>query len=700
MCIWQLKNRQIFHKPWVRTLTVLGITMVAAVVLFPLVAVALNTDDVAEMAALYDEYDMPRNNMISYIGRLLGWMLVHGLSALVGMIEEAVWEIGSLFQGFSTSEEAQALIDKVALLGATLFVFVLLYLAWQAMNNKVKWADLIQNAMLSLVVLLVLPVFMTQALTLTQQTMVYIKGDEGASITDSLLSTNVIDVTGYDTPGSFGSNGDVHPDQLFGGDGISITQMIDPDDCSDANAEIFNQYVDNGELKEVDKAEIFGVKIEIFSTQYYRYKVNWLPIFVGLIISGVAFLFSGVKIARLLYELAINQALATFCAWLDVHSGQRLKKCLQTILATLLTLCGVYLCFAFYIIGQAWVAEWDIIPQMIAMLAMAWALIDGPNLFEKIVGVDAGLQDGLRTMYGIRAAANMTRAVGRGIVGTRMMDGSRVGGLINHTKNAASKAGNAAAVGATVGGRVAGNIAGRIQGQKPVQQMEKSSGSPTSSAPASSSAVSGGKGSDGSAPSASTQADTSSSPVLTNNAENSAAAPVENQAEDSRPAEKTSDQIDRMEEASSASLENAKEAVDREQGDTRQQNRTNETNAPVTMGEYIRNRARNTGVVQTAQRIGANAKKGYQDGKDLRQGKLQRKMDNALTPMGEQKLLQKNERSVARYGRHQELEKRRQEVRTQRELQRGTNKILREAESANKWLDKHGGSVPKGGGDQ
>lgn len=678
------------YKPLRRAVTVSGLLLVGTLLFYPLAAVALNTDDVKAMTALYEQYDMPRNNMISYIGRLLGWMLVEGLRTLVGMVEEAVWQISNLFKDFAASTGAQALIQRVALLGSLLFVFVLAYLGWQAMMDKVKWAEVFQNAVLSLVVLLILPTAMTKALTLTQQIMTYIKGSDTTSVTDQLVTNNVIDVTGYDTPGTFGSNGDVHPKgNVFGGDGISIVDLIDPDDMTDENAGVYNQYVDNGELKEVNKAEFFGVKIDIFSTQYYRYKVNWFPIFVSLVVSGVAFLFSGVKIARLLYELAINQALATFCAWLDIHSGQRLKKCLQTIAATFFTLCGVYLCFSFYIIGQAWIAKWPMMPQIIAMLAMAWALIDGPNLFEKIVGVDAGLQDGLRTMYGIRAATNMARAAGRGIIGTRMMDGSRVGGLINYGRSAARVAGNAASGAAEAGGRIAGNIAGRIQGQRPVHTSGGASGGTSA---ASRHTVSASAAGAQAAAAGTRQPDTSTAPVISGAASGAAAASgaviaapeqadaASNPPEDSRP----------VGEAAAASLDDAREAAAKEQeADTRRYNRTDETAAPVSMGEYIRNRAKNTGLTQTAGRIGSSAMKGYREGKDLRQGKAQRKADNARTSLGAEKIRMQNEHSAARYDRsqqrHQAINQRRNELQTNREH----NKDVREATAAYRWLDKH-----------
>lgn len=140
----------------------------------------------------------------------------------------------------------------------------------------------------------------------------------------------------------------------------------------------------------------------------------------------------------------------------------------------------------------------------------------------------------------------------------------------------------------------------------------------------------------------------------------------------------------RIEQAAAASVDTAREAADKDT-DTRQLNRTDEVTAPVSMSEYIRDRANRSAPVSAARQIGSSAARGFRQGKDLRQGKAQRRMDNARTPLGAEKIQQQTARSSERYVRsqqqHQALRDRQAALQARRDA--------KEATSAYKWLDKH-----------
>ena len=687
-----------------RTALVILLTLVAALILFPIASTALAANT-SEAKAIYGKYDMPQNNILSYIFRQLGWLLVSGLYWLVSAVEKAVWDVTGLFSDFWQNGDAQSIVGRVRFLAAALLILVICYIAWQAFNDKVKWAEIGQNLLLGILVILCLPTLMTYTMSLTRSAMTYIKGSSSASsITSSLVTSNIIDVCGYDTPGTFAANGDVHPSgKVFGGDGISINDLIEPKNMSNEWEDIYSHYLDNGVVKEVNKAEPWGIKIEILSTQYYRYKVNWFAIFANLLISAVAYIFTGIKLARLLYELVINQALAEACAFLDIQNGQRLKKCLQTILSTFLTLCGVYLCFSFYVVGQAYLAAkvTELLPRLIIMLAMAWALIDGPNLFEKIVGVDAGLNDGVRTMYGVRAAAGMARSVGRGIVGTRMMDGTRQGGLVGAAK--AIGGGTVAAAGATaeVGGRAAGNVAARVEARRTRSETGTQPPSPSEpSSPRSQRSTSSQteavpvmpNRNDAATKSAATQpiekektSNASSEPVPSATKQSktdvSMAAPpsspdrisdIPQHVPDSSPvlppettapvpdmppkSTETSDkEIDAekmvvVERAAAESVDNARRQTEERGrvGDTLHTQPISETKVPMSMSEYVREKAKKAAPVAAARQIADRAAKGYKDGKTLQQYKAQRRDAAMNVPLPNQ---------------HSAVEQRREEIR-------------------------------------
>ena len=62
---------------------------------------------------------------------------------------------------------------------------------------------------------------------------------------------------------------------------------------------------------------------------YYRYYIDFLPIFVSLISMAFALLFSAFKVGRIIFDLAVHEFLAMIFAASDFTSGQRLKQVLK-----------------------------------------------------------------------------------------------------------------------------------------------------------------------------------------------------------------------------------------------------------------------------------------------------------------------------------------------------------------------------------
>jgi len=163
-----------------------------------------------------------------------------------------------------------------------------------------------------------------------------------------------------------------------------------------------------------------------------------------LIISALALVLSGLKIARLLYELAINQSIAFFTAVTDIASGQRLKKAIEMILGTFVILFSCFFLLQLYVIGSAYCNKNmdNVIVRLLALGALAWAVIDGPNLVERIVGIDAGINSAFKAITGTYMAGKTLGAISKGVRG--------------FTRSATSKAVTAGATGAGVAGGIAG----------------------------------------------------------------------------------------------------------------------------------------------------------------------------------------------------------------------------------------------------
>ncbi|MCV9901333.1 hypothetical protein OKS35_14485 [Exiguobacterium sp. N5] len=153
--------------------------------------------------------------------------------------------------------------------------------------------------------------------------------------------------------------------------------------------------------------------VEWNNQYYYRYQPNWLTIFVTLGIMGFTLFSIAYKLARLSFELAFNYVLTILVAPADLHSGQKTKKVIQSILNTVLVIILIFVSIKLYTIGTAYLAETlDGFAYLIALIAFSVALIDGPNMVERLFGIDAGLKRGWGVALGAYAAGKGVTSAG------------------------------------------------------------------------------------------------------------------------------------------------------------------------------------------------------------------------------------------------------------------------------------------------
>jgi len=153
--------------------------------------------------------------------------------------------------------------------------------------------------------------------------------------------------------------------------------------------------------------------VEWNNQYYYSYQPNWLTIFVTLGIMGFTLFSIAYKLARLSFELAFNYVLAILVAPADLHSGQKTKKVIQSILNTFLVIILIFVSIKLYTIGTAYLAETlNGFAYLIALIAFSVALIDGPNMVERLFGIDAGLKRGWGVALGAYAAGKGVTSAG------------------------------------------------------------------------------------------------------------------------------------------------------------------------------------------------------------------------------------------------------------------------------------------------
>ncbi|HEY8892891.1 MAG TPA: hypothetical protein VIM70_21920, partial [Clostridium sp.] len=133
---------------------------------------------------------------------------------------------------------------------------------------------------------------------------------------------------------------------------------------------------------------------------YYRYNINFLNIIVSLGVIGATLAFTCFKLAKMIFELAYNKFLAIIVAPVDINDGQKTKQILQNIMSTFIVTFLIAVLLKFYVLFSALCAITPGIEGVVLLVAGSFAVIDGPNMVEKLFGIDAGLRDGFKTMAG------------------------------------------------------------------------------------------------------------------------------------------------------------------------------------------------------------------------------------------------------------------------------------------------------------
>lgn len=147
---------------------------------------------------------------------------------------------------------------------------------------------------------------------------------------------------------------------------------------------------------------------------FYRYSFDFWSCLLQLLSLSLLFLALCYKNVRIAYELVVSRLLAFLFA-ADIGGGEKLKNTLLFVRDTYLTMCVCVLSVKLYEIMVGLVTSFGItgFGKGIVCLLIAYAVIDGPNLVERILGMDAGLSSSVgraMAIFGAGKAAGRTAA--------------------------------------------------------------------------------------------------------------------------------------------------------------------------------------------------------------------------------------------------------------------------------------------------
>lgn len=306
------------------------------------------------------------------------------------------------------------------LTAVVLIVVVCIGIAFILNSNSIKGSKIIQNIMFGLLVVFILPTFINSVNGIIASSDM---GNISTSSVNKIFSANIVDLKycfGGDTV--IDPTGEVHngfPDD-YDYSLLPMDELIKGSETPGIDEVFTKTLLNRGsvdeELGECSSGEIFGNFISFLSSYYYRYKVDMFPIFLSEIATILVMVFTFFKVVRLCYELIVNHFFAYIFAITDIASGAKLREALKSILSTYVVLIYCSVAISLFNTFQDWIFDSSIFNNFeasICIIPVAMAVIDGPNLIERLFGIDAGIKSGFHTAMGLMHAGKTALGMGK-----------------------------------------------------------------------------------------------------------------------------------------------------------------------------------------------------------------------------------------------------------------------------------------------
>lgn len=410
----------------------------------------MSNDEIARKLEEFQEY-LSLSNTFSDIFRWFAWVFVQGLAWCVDMLENVTDNI-LLLNTFYNNAEIINFVNSIKPLLYILLAFSILYAGYLLIfQKKFDREGMVINILIACVIIVLLTPGMDKANEFTNAAIDTTKVDalypqEEGSLSGSIIQRNVTDLSEVDkndwSTTELAVPNSTSPSKIHNIN-IRETYSNDTDRISREGKEI-SQYrlsLDSTGEYRADKLDQSG--LEWNNEYYFRYSIDWFTIVITLSVMAFTLFSIALKLAKLSFELTFNYILALIIAPIDVHDGQKTKKILQAIFNTFIVTILIFLSMKVYMIGTAYLENTlSSVPYLIALIAFSLAVLDGPNMVERLFGIDAGLKSGWSVLAGAYAGSKMISAASNTLGSTLSGSGSAVNSKDPSTKSKSQKSKN------------------------------------------------------------------------------------------------------------------------------------------------------------------------------------------------------------------------------------------------------------------
>lgn len=419
-------------------------------------------------------------SMWNAVLRYCGWRAIQLLTSITGFFEESMEKIYSL-NGFFNSNTVNNFIDHFKPLIFCALTASIIYIGYKLIvDREFKGERIIQNILLSTSIILVLPALMVELNNFTSSAIKELNNNYETTNAQKLVLSNLSDLRylqaiNFKLPNKDDSSKDegyekklnkIDSKQLFK---IDINQEIEK---SYGEKEIFKNKLDIDENSKETVVKLDSGFLGIGKEQYYRFNYSFIGIAIPLLCTVLTYILTSLKVVRLVFELGLVKILSIFYAFGDIANGRKIREILQHLLSTFVIIFATALLLHLYSGFIAWIdtKSLNLYVKLMFIIGSSWAVIDGPNILERIFGIDSGVKSGWGVFMSIKEGASALNSLAKGASNL----GKGIGKALN--SDTAKTVGEKALAGATAGAKfgadagskglasVAGGLAGLAKG--------------------------------------------------------------------------------------------------------------------------------------------------------------------------------------------------------------------------------------------
>lgn len=345
--------------------------------------------DYKEILYNYAEY-FEQSDVASNVIRWIGWEIIKLLHSVCDLCQ-GLWE--AVFQALDFTQVFAAKVGEFYPIWYALFVVTILAAGTIFLFSEHR-PPLLKNLIITMAVVMLLPggVHLSAQLLQIEQTAFMADGN---SVADTTVISNVTDLL-------YQKNNDwsFESPNCFSG---ATIKYIDPNEqVEKKTATVFKYYMVVDEASgEVTYKKIGKGFFGLLTPLYYRYSIHFMAIIGELIVNSLVLIFASYRLFRLIWDMIYGEILAYILSG-DVVSGEKTKQVLQYLLNLFWSISIMIWGFAIWREFEIWVAS-QYSNNFIRILLIAFggvAMIDGPDIVERVCGIDVGMKDGMMKTMG------------------------------------------------------------------------------------------------------------------------------------------------------------------------------------------------------------------------------------------------------------------------------------------------------------